>query len=335
MNALTTSVEVTIDMKVKTLIMKIQARKHWCSIKRIQLFVGLTLFVFASNSLMADWFIAEKREDDYGNFSVQSIFIKGSYMRIEQPVSTFIFDVDVNRLTIIFPRQRVFWSGEYDSLALSLFDAIEAQMSGLLARVPDTVAAEAKAEMALMRQSLKQSAVENPLPDSTAVIQRDSVKEINGLQAELYEFVIRHEVVERLWISRAVKPYAGLSLRKLNNMMRLFNKPSLLAAMRGSDVWLELLQNAIVLRSEIPASSGKSRMQVETVKEIEIPMNFFLPPDDYRPAGIHEIISIMMGEDDPIGISDDTQNTLKPSLPGNRKQTEPPRPAYQNIIEKP
>jgi hypothetical protein len=113
-----------------------------------------------------------------------------------------------------------------------------------------------------------------------------------------------------------VNPFAEIPLKQLHAMMRIFSKPSLLSTLRESAIWLELLQDGLVMRSEIPESPGKSRMQVEIVREVPIPASFFLPPEDYRKTGVHEIIQIMMGDENPVA-APSVPSPLKPTPPGS------------------
>lgn len=267
-------------------------------------------------NLWADWYIVEKREDDFGNFSVQSVFISDQKIRIEQATSSFVFDVETQRMWLLFPKQMVYWEGAHDSLSDGLFDAIENQMRSMMARMPEEEQQAFENELLILKEGMKNAVADSALPVNTAIRETDSVRSILGYNADLFEFIIDSVVVERIWITHDVKPFAEIPLKQLHAMMRIFSKPSLLSTLRESTTWLELLQDGLVMRSEIPESPGKSRMQVEIVREVLIPASFFLPPEDYRKTGVHEIIQIMMGDDNPVA-APSVPSPLKPTPPGS------------------
>lgn len=275
----------------------------------------ILLFLFPAN-LWADWYIVEKREDDFGNFSVQSVFISDQKIRIEQATSSFVFDVETQRMWLLFPKQMVYWEGAHDSLSDGIFDAIENQMRSMMARMPEEEQRAFEEELLIIKEGMKNAVADSALPVNTAIRETDSMRNILGYNADLFEFIIDSLVVERIWITHDVNPFAEIPLKQLHAMMRIFSKPSLLSTLRESAIWLELLQDGLVMRSEIPESPGKSRMQVEIVREVPIPASFFLPPEDYRKTGVHEIIQIMMGDENPVA-APSVPSPLKPTPPGS------------------
>ena len=222
-------------------------------------------------------------------------------------------------MMLLFPKQMVYWEGHHDSLSKGLFDAVERQMRSMMYRLSEEEQQQVERELMLVHESMTKAVADTLLPANTSIILKDSVQEINGFQSVLYEFNIDSIAVERLWITHDIQPYATLSLKQLHEMMRIFSKPSLLSTLRESAVWLDLLQTGLVMRSEIPQSPGYSRMLVESVKETTIPEMFFQAPDDYRQAGVHEIIRIMMGDDDPL-VEPSGATPIKPPFPENKSR---------------
>lgn len=267
-------------------------------------------------NLWADWYIVEKREDDFGNFSVQSVFISDQKIRIEQATTSFVFDVETQQMWLLFPKQMVYWEGAHDSLSDGLFNAIENQMRSMMAKMTEEEQQAFEDELLILKDGMKNAVADSVLPTNTAILKTDSTRRILDYDADLFEFIIDSVVVERIWITHDVSPFAQIPLQQLHAMMRIFSKPSLLSTLRESTRWLELLQDGLVMRSEIPESPGKSRMQVEIVREVPIPASFFLPPEDYRKTGVHEIIQIMMGDDSPVA-APSVPSPLKPSPPGS------------------
>lgn len=290
----------------------------------IQIFC-LALSLILSETVTAGWLIVEKREDKFGNLSMQSVFIQNQKLRIENQTSSFIFDLEKESVTIIFPKKGVYWSGNPDSLKFSLFSTLETQITIMIQQLPELERDEAESEFTHILNILKTGVTDTSLPDNAKLIATDSSIKINDFTAQKYLFVIDSITVEEFWITREVVPYKELDLVKLNEMMRVFSRPSILSVYRESKDWLDIISKGLVLRSVIPTKIGRSEMEVVTVRNAEVPLDFFEPPPTYRGIGIDEVISIMMGEDDVIKTPDEF-NSSGPSLfnkPKPFSKTEP------------
>lgn len=260
--------------------------------------VWFILFMILSPPLFGGWFIVEKREDRFGNVSMQSIFIQGQKVRIESLTSTFIFDVETKNITVIFPKQSVYWNGNHNVLKMELLQTIERQIELMIQQLHEYERKEAEADFNRMMLATKNTNPDSLLPATFRIVKTDSSMLIGAYLSHKYQFVIDTLTIEELWATQKVKPYSSLNLGELTEMMRIFNKPSVLSASRESSEWLHILQNGLVMRSVIPGDAGRSVMQVENVREAEIPHAFFDAPPNYRSIGITEVIGIMMGDTD-------------------------------------
>jgi hypothetical protein len=276
-------------------------------------FLILFIFLTLATKLQAGWLIVEKREDKFGNLTMQSVFIQNQKLRVENQTSSFIFDLENEYVTIIFPKMSVFWSGKPDTLKNALFNTIETQIVVMIQQMPERDRIEAEADFMKVLNEMKAGVTDTSLPMNAKLSATDSSMKILDYQAEKYLFVLDSITLEEFWITREVVPYKELNLVKLNEMMRVFSRPSMLSVYRESKEWLEIISKGLVLRSVIPTTLGKSEMEVVTVRKAEIPVDFFDPPPTYRGIGIDEVISIMMGEDDVIKSPED-YNTSRPEL---------------------
>ncbi|MDO8899440.1 MAG: hypothetical protein Q7V19_17435 [Bacteroidales bacterium] len=270
-------------------------------------------FLAVATNLNAGWFIVEKREDKFGNLTMQSVFIQDQKLRVENQTSSFIFDLENEYVTVIFPKRSVFWSGKPDTLKTALFNTIETQIVVMIQQMPERDRIEAEADFKKVLNEMKAGITDTSLPVNANISATDSSMKILDYQAEKYLFILDSITLEEFWITREVVPYKELNLVKLNEMMRVFSRPSMLSVYRESKEWLEIISEGLVLRSVIPTTLGQSEMEVVTVRKAEIPVDFFDPPPTYRGIGIDEVISIMMGEDDVIKSPED-YNTSRPEL---------------------
>lgn len=282
--------------------------------------VGLVFLILLSSQLMAGWLIVEKREDRFGNFSTQSVFILDQNVRVENQTSTYIFHLDTKSITIIFPKQMSFWTGSHDSLRAELFRTVESQVLVMIEQLPEGERNQVGAEFDQMLQILKTVQPDSLLPENFKIEVTDSLLELGGYSCRKYLFVMDTVVKEELWITEQVQPYLALEMSQLNEMMRTFSKPTPLSTFRESIEWIELLKHGLVMKSVIPDSFGNSVMHVERVREAGIPPDFFNAPPDYRSIGITEVVGIMMGD----------TNDIKPS-----EGSLPKSPQLKNIAPSP
>ncbi len=267
------------------------------------------------------WLIVEQKSDRFGNFGMQSTIISGQKVRIEHQTSTFIFNLDSSLTTVILPRQKVFWRGHHDSLGEALYRQLEIQISLMIAQLPekerDKVAEEVRFLTALMRTHQPDSL----LPEHFRIKATDSIKQILNYQCRKYLFSVDSTVVEEIWMTSEVKPWDQIDLRRLNQMMRLFSKPNLYSAYRVSEEWLAMLENGLLMRSVAINSLGNSLMEVSAVRQTNVRDDVFLPPPDYRKAGVEEMLNILMGG--PDAIKSDTEQPELPKLPVKPRNTSP------------
>lgn len=290
----------------------------------------MLIFPFASLGAKGDgWHIIEKREDRFGNFSVQSTFISGQLLRIENYTSAYIFDLEKSITTIIFPQQMVFWSGHHDSLKYALFATMGIQIQVMISQLPEQERDEADAEFEKMMEQLRNPVTDSSLPPDYRIVKTDSTMRINNYLCRKYIFQIDTLSVEELWITTDVQPYGGIDMNVLNRMMRIFSKPSVLSVFRETNEWLDLMQHGLVMRSVIPVSIGRSTMQVEKVQKTSIPSVFFKPPENYRPIGMEEVIRIIMGEEDAIKPVNENN---KPILPTQKPTPISPFPSGTDVL---
>lgn len=291
-------------------------------LKRIKTIAAIVLLVFLPIlQVLGGWLIVEQKSDRFGNFGMQSTIISGQKVRIEHQTSTFIFNLDSNQTTIILPRQKVYWRGHHDSLGAALYRHLDIQISLMIAQLPEKERDKAAEEMQFLTVLMRSHQPDSLLPDHFRIVATDSVARILNYQCRKYLFSVDSLVVEEIWMTSELKPWDQIDLRRLNQMMRLFNKPNLYSAYRVSDEWLSMLGNGLLMRSVAINSLGNSVMEVSAVRQTNVREEIFLPPDDYRKAGIEEMLNILMGG--PEAIKPDTGEPGSPKLPVKPRTTSP------------
>ncbi|MCE1202671.1 MAG: DUF4412 domain-containing protein [Bacteroidia bacterium] len=291
-------------------------------LKRIKTIAAIVVLAFLPMlQVLGGWLIVEQKSDRFGNFGMQSTIISGQKVRIEHQTSTFIFNLDSNQTTIILPRQKVYWRGHHDSLGEALYRQLDIQISLMIAQLPEKERDKASEEMQFLTALMRSHQPDSLLPDHFRIVATDSVTRILNYQCRKYLFSVDSLVVEEIWMTSELKPWDQIDLRRLNQMMRLFNKPNLYSAYRVSDEWLSMLGKGLLMRSVAINSFGNSVMEVSAVRQTNVREEIFLPPDDYRKAGIEELLNILMGG--PETIKPDAGEPELPKLPVKPRTTSP------------
>lgn len=286
-------------------------------------FVLFVLIIIYPVTLSAGWLIVEKKEDRFGNFSMQSLFIEQQKVRIENPTSTFIFDLSKENVTLIFHQQLVYWSGSAALLKDEFIASIEQQIVVMMEQMPQQERDKAKIEFDQLLLEMRKGAADSLVLNRFSVMQSDSVSEILGHKARQHFIMVDTTVIEEVWISDEIQPYQSISFEKLTAMMQLFSRPNVLSAARQSRAWEQAIKNGIVLRSVIKTPFGKNVMEVAQLRETPIRAEVFLPPDAYRKVIATEAIAIMMGDDAIVSPKSAAEDEWKPMLSPVKPNTSP------------
>lgn len=285
--------------------------------------VLILLALTFSFPLHAGWLIVEKKEDRFGNFSMQSMFIEHQKVRVESPTSTFIFDLENKNVTLVFNKQLVYWSGSAATLKDEFMATIEQQIEVMIEQMSARDREKARVEFDSLLMEMRKAETDSLLLNRFTVTKSDSITEIVGHKARQHFIQMDTTFVEEVWISDEIKPFQSISLKQLTHMMQLFSRPTILTAARESPAWEQALENGIVLRSILKTPFGKNVMEVTQLRETPIRAEVFLPPDNYRKIITAEVIAIMMGEGaitppQPVG-----EENWKPMLPAVKPNAMP------------
>lgn len=304
---------------------------------RFDILALFVLLLFMPLTTFSGWWIVERSEDRYGNFSSQSIFIQGQKLRVESATSSFIFDLANEEVCLVFPKQSIYWKGSGDTLRSRFLLNIEHQMRMMIEQIPQYEREKALPELEKMLSDLKAGDIDTAMIQKISFKAVDSTSIICGYPSSKFQVVFDTTVIEETWISSEIMPYAGISLKKLNKMMRLFSRPTVFAAVRESNGWMQLMQGGLMTKSIVYTTLGRNTTQVTQVKEVNVRDEFFVPPPDYRAVTADEIVGIMLGEN--IGMpelrSKENTDDWKPMLPTIPGKTDPYRMPVSTPPEQP
>lgn len=261
-------------------------------------FFAVILFTaLVSTKVVAGWLIIEQQDDSVGNFGSQTVFIQGQLLRIENEKSVFIIDLEKEQITLIFPMQQLYWTGHPDSLRQAISDKLQQQIDILLAQMPAGMRSENDSSFSV--QLARFRAGEFVIDSSIRFEVRPlpGVDSVLNYPTKMLEFYADSILLERIWTTQAVNPYAEIDRQKLARLTSLFNPPSRVSAHRSYEEYKNITTQQFVLKSMIPTPYGNSITEVVTLLNKEIPLSLFEPAEDYQPALLESILEITMGED--------------------------------------
>ena len=273
------------------------------------------------------WFLIEQQEDRFGNFSFQSVFIQDQQIRIENAESIYILNLTTNEITLVFPAQKLYWTGSSDTLKYAVTERLKQEIAEILARMPEHARAEADSSFKKDLELLETGASLLEPPNTPKIVKNNTSDTILGYAVDAYSVSMDSLLLENIWICTELNPYAHINKQQLREMTRMFNPPSRVAAHRESTNFRQLTDSALLMRSVIPTPVGESKTEITQIKNIVVPQDFFSPPPDYKSALIEEVLAITMNQEAPKSAS--AIENSKPPISGNPfekpKTTLPPR----------
>lgn len=142
-------------------------------------------------------------------------------------------------------------------------------------------------------------------PDTTRIasginlIRTDSVQDIGEHMARAYHIARDTTVVEEIWITQELKPYEEIDIQQFVTLSNQINPYSHKGVTLNTDEYLELLSNGLILKSIKIGERGDYMItEVNSIKEINIPTDFFYPPSNYRKISLAHAFELPMVEPD-------------------------------------
>lgn len=269
-------------------------KQHYLFIFSLLIVVIATFFIPAK--AIAGWLIIEQQDDGLGNFGSQTVFIQGQLLRIENDKSVFIVNLENEQITLIFPGHQLFWSGHPDSLRKAISDRLEQQIEVMLAQMPPGMREESDSNFSAQLARFRSGEF---VPDSSfhfEIIKLPETDSVLHYPTSMVEFYADSILLERIWTTKAVNPYAEIDKQKLARLFSLFNPPSRVSAHRSYKEYQSITSSRYVLKSLIPTPYGSSVTEVTTLVNRDIPLSLFEPAEGYRPALLERILEITMGD---------------------------------------
>jgi len=253
----------------------------------------LLLLALLPVGLFAGWVITEESTDPFGNRLIQTTFIQNNLIRHETPTSIAIIDLDNKIITMVFTQYRVYWSGSSDELMQNTMEIYDNQMESMIVGLPETQ----RKELDSIYNSIKDQMLDSTdfaANQNISVVETDLAQEILGYIAVKYNIIKDSTVIESVWHTTEVQPYNDIDIDNMISFMRQLNQGSVQGNISQTTEYLNLLRRGMLLKSvEFFPDSSKFETTVTNIREINIALDFFLPPDNYRKAELADILNLI------------------------------------------
>jgi hypothetical protein len=238
------------------------------------------------------WVIVELNSNPYGLMSMQSTFIQGNRIRIDNNETIIILDLEAGDISLIYPTRMVFWKGKPAEFREGMIRTVELQISSAIEMLPAHERDIQRRELDQMISLMSSDSLQTALIEGINIKATGQKDTIAGTLAHCYEVYVDTVLYEKVWVSRDIHPFNNIDLATMQAMSRELTKPSIVSAYRESPDFLKLIEGGFVMRSVLPTPIGESVTQVESYRNINIRPELFLPPIDYRPAALVEVIQM-------------------------------------------
>ena len=257
-------------------------------------FIILVLVTAIGSQVNAGWVIKEVTGNpEYGDQENQNYYIQNNWFKVIESSSVTIFNLENEKMSILLPEKKSYWTGTVDKFWEETQDAMRQQMELALKELPPDQREVYKS----MMENMGNIAGKNVLEDHKNVnVKKTSEKDtIADHSSQKYEVKVDGELIEIVWISEDVDIQEEIDLDKFGQFMKTMRGPSGEWFFETSTEYIDLLKQGYPMRSIEMNEWGESSItEVTEVNKQEIPQSEFQIPDDYHEIPLMELMKYQM-----------------------------------------
>lgn len=283
--------------------------------------ISLFLTLVISYQALAGWVITEQNAGKYGRKTFQTTFIQGNHIRVDATTLVSIFHLKEKNIVLLFPQDKAYWEGSPEQLQQQFRNMMAQQVQLMMSQAP----ASQRDTLQKIYQGL--TSVQPVKKDS---IHRHKINIENtgltttllGYNTQVYDLKMDSVLLEKIWVTQQVQPYAGLPMEEILKLTNAVNPFSGSGSIPLSPEYIDLLQNGVVLKRVHYGSGNSPNVSLVTeVKKAKITETIFEIPANYQLMTIEQVMQLDLG-----------RNILDPKLPGREKRLNltPPPPVKEN-----
>lgn len=244
-----------------------------------------------TNQAIAGWVISEVNFDKFGNKQFQTTFIQNNMIRFETQSSIAIINLNTNNITLVFGMHKLYWEGSIEEFKNSTISIFEQKLQNIIL----TADAEHREMARELIEEIKQKE-NNDKKDTLRNInfkikKTNIIENVAGFPSIKYDIVVLDSLVESIWITDSINPYQNIDIENMISFTNQLKPKNTNINIEGSSEYLKLINKGLAVKSEeINPLGGYLTTIVEGVIEVEINIDIFSPPVNYRKAQLTEIL---------------------------------------------
>lgn len=210
-----------------------------------------------------------------------TMYIAGNHMRVDQPTTVSITDYEKQRLSLLDPVRKLFWSGTLDEYIATVTRERDEQLKSQMGTSAD----------------LKRSDVD---PDSLPIIEiemLDETRTIAGQLVQKHEIRANGEAFQDLWLAAGIQtkddlaPDLFLSYQRKMSATMLGKSAADYDALYRSKEYRKLLDKGFALGNLTRHIAGSFERTATAVHPTEITPDKFEVPSDYRRVRLADVFA--------------------------------------------
>lgn len=262
-----------------------------------------------ANQAIAGWVISEVNFDKFGNKQFQTTFIQNNMIRFETQSSIALINLNTNNISLVFSMHKLYWEGSIEEFKKSTISIFEQKLQNIVL----TADAEHKEMARELIENLKQKENEvntDTLRNVNLKINKTEITEIvANFPSTKYEIFVFDSLVESIWITDSINPYKDIDIENMISFTNELKPKNTNINIEGTSEYLNLIKKGLVVKSEEKNPlGGYLTTMIEEVVEVEINIDIFSPPANYRKAQLTEILLIRDDDSEYYKLEQEFQN---------------------------
>ena len=277
-------------------------------------YVVLFFLMLTGFHAKAGWVITEQTQNQYGNKTFQTTFIQNHFLRFDTPTLVSILNMKNDKIILLFPQDKAYWEGTAADLKEEFHEIMAKQLRLMIQHAPD----KQKDTLEKAYQHFISPKSDSLLPHPKVVLQNTG-KTATMLKhpVQQYKIEIDSVLVEKIWLTQSVKPYAGIDLQKALKLANAINPLSSRQSIPVTPEYLNTLKNGAILERTFYERGEKPKvLKVMEIRKVKIIETLFEIPANYVLMDIEQVMHMDMGRDilNP-KLATDKEKRIQLSLP--------------------
>jgi hypothetical protein len=225
--------------------------------------------------------------------SYDTIIVQNNKMRSGSKEGTYIYDLDLNKITVLNNFYKTYWSGTPEAYREGVIAGLKEQIDVIVNRMPKEKQAAARKRLEDMM-----GAFSNPSPNSTQKDVIDVKKIIDkiivlGFNSQRYELWLEGKKKIAIWTSEKILINADFNIDKFKALMQKLMSNNARLAIKSSSEYISILKKGYPLKTIEFQGNGDITGEVVYAKKVNFSPSIFQPNSEFKPVPLDVLTKSM------------------------------------------